>query len=252
MVTAIILIKAERGAVETAAQGLLKIKGITEVYSVAGEFDIVAVARVRQNEDLASLVTEEMRSTATSTWQPCSTWSNPRKERGHPAYGCPRLHSSCRTIGPPKSEATGLLRGVRAAAGLGGLVCRRLARNRAGLGLLAALALAFALAGRLIAAGALALTLALAGGLGSLLLARAVDFAAGLGSVFLTAVSLGATALFRRATCLVGVSRADLLAPIRLAGRRLALVGQGDERSQREHSNDYSGLDQIHPILLVY
>jgi DNA-binding Lrp family transcriptional regulator len=62
MVTAIILIKAERGAVETAAQGLLKIKGITEVYSVAGEFDIVAVARVRQNEDLASLVTEEMRS----------------------------------------------------------------------------------------------------------------------------------------------------------------------------------------------
>jgi DNA-binding Lrp family transcriptional regulator len=61
MVTAIILIKAERGEVDKAAQGLLKTKGITEVYSVAGEFDIVAVARVRQNEDLASLVTEEMR-----------------------------------------------------------------------------------------------------------------------------------------------------------------------------------------------
>jgi DNA-binding Lrp family transcriptional regulator len=48
--------------VEKASQGLLKIKGITEVYSVAGEYDIVAIARVRQNEDLASLVTEEMRS----------------------------------------------------------------------------------------------------------------------------------------------------------------------------------------------
>ena len=60
MVTAIILIKAERGGVEKASQGLLKIKGITEVYSVAGEYDVVAVARVRQNDDLAKLVTEDM------------------------------------------------------------------------------------------------------------------------------------------------------------------------------------------------
>lgn len=60
MVTAIILIKAERGGVERASQSLLKVKGITEVYSVAGEFDIVAIARVRQNEALAKLVTEDM------------------------------------------------------------------------------------------------------------------------------------------------------------------------------------------------
>lgn len=60
MVTAIILIKAERATVEKASQGLLKIKGITEVYSVAGEYDIVAVARVRQNDELAKLVTEDM------------------------------------------------------------------------------------------------------------------------------------------------------------------------------------------------
>jgi DNA-binding Lrp family transcriptional regulator len=60
MVTAIILIKADRGGVERASQGLLKAKGITEVYSVAGEFDIVAIARVRQNDDLAKLVTEDM------------------------------------------------------------------------------------------------------------------------------------------------------------------------------------------------
>jgi DNA-binding Lrp family transcriptional regulator len=60
MVTAIILIKADRGSVEKASQGLLKIKGITEVYSVAGEYDIAAVARVRQNDELAKLVTEDM------------------------------------------------------------------------------------------------------------------------------------------------------------------------------------------------
>lgn len=60
MVTALILIKAERGGVDKASQALMKLKGITEVYSVAGEFDVVAIARVRQNEDLATLVTEDI------------------------------------------------------------------------------------------------------------------------------------------------------------------------------------------------
>ncbi len=60
MVTAIILMKADRGGIEKASQRLLKLKGITEVYSVAGEYDIVAVARVRQNDELARLVTDEM------------------------------------------------------------------------------------------------------------------------------------------------------------------------------------------------
>jgi DNA-binding Lrp family transcriptional regulator len=62
MVTAIILIKAERATIDRTSQDLLKVKGITEVYSVAGEFDMVAIARVRQNEDLAKLVTEDMRA----------------------------------------------------------------------------------------------------------------------------------------------------------------------------------------------
>lgn len=60
MVTAFILINAERGRIADASQEILDLDGITEVYSVAGEYDLVAVARVRENEELAKLVTEDL------------------------------------------------------------------------------------------------------------------------------------------------------------------------------------------------
>jgi DNA-binding Lrp family transcriptional regulator len=60
MVTAIILLNIERGQVKAVAERLAGITGITEVYSVAGRFDLVAMIRVRKNEDLADLVTAEM------------------------------------------------------------------------------------------------------------------------------------------------------------------------------------------------
>jgi len=60
MVTAFILIKADRGKIHHASQQILAVDGIAEVYSVAGEWDLVAVARVRENDDLAKLVTEDL------------------------------------------------------------------------------------------------------------------------------------------------------------------------------------------------
>ncbi len=60
MVTAIILIEAERQRIAPAAQEILELEGITEVYSVAGEYDLVAIARVSKNEELAKLVTEDL------------------------------------------------------------------------------------------------------------------------------------------------------------------------------------------------
>ena len=60
MVTAFILIKAERQRIAPASQEILNIEGIAEVYSVAGDWDLVAVARVKENEQLAKLVTEDM------------------------------------------------------------------------------------------------------------------------------------------------------------------------------------------------
>jgi DNA-binding Lrp family transcriptional regulator len=60
MTTAVILLNCERGQVNAVAQALAAIDGITEVYSVAGRWDLVAMIRVRKNEDLASLVTAQM------------------------------------------------------------------------------------------------------------------------------------------------------------------------------------------------
>jgi len=60
MVTAFVLIKVRRDRIHDASQEILDIDGVTEVYSVAGDCDLVAVARVRENEQLAKLVTEDM------------------------------------------------------------------------------------------------------------------------------------------------------------------------------------------------
>ena len=60
MTTAVILLNCERGKVNAVAQNLAEIPGITEVYSVAGRWDLVAMIRVRQDEELADLVTTKM------------------------------------------------------------------------------------------------------------------------------------------------------------------------------------------------
>ncbi len=60
MVTSIILINAERNKINEIAEQLQELEGISEVYSVSGNFDLVAIIRVRTNEDLADLVTKKM------------------------------------------------------------------------------------------------------------------------------------------------------------------------------------------------
>jgi len=56
MITAIILINTQQGRTPEVAQALIELPGITEAYSVAGPHDLVAIARVRQHEELADLV----------------------------------------------------------------------------------------------------------------------------------------------------------------------------------------------------
>lgn len=58
MVSAVILIKTEVGIVHPVADQLVRLKGVTEVLSVAGPYDLVALVRVRENEDLDDLVSE--------------------------------------------------------------------------------------------------------------------------------------------------------------------------------------------------
>jgi DNA-binding Lrp family transcriptional regulator len=56
MTHAILLIEAERGAMKTLGGTLADVDGVAEVYSVTGEWDLVAVLRVPEGK-LADLVT---------------------------------------------------------------------------------------------------------------------------------------------------------------------------------------------------
>ena len=60
MVTSIILIEVERSKINEAAAELAAMKGISEVYSVSGKYDLVAIARVSGNEELSDLVTNHL------------------------------------------------------------------------------------------------------------------------------------------------------------------------------------------------
>jgi DNA-binding Lrp family transcriptional regulator len=54
---AIVLIEAERTAMATLGGALADVEGVAEAYSVTGEWDFAAIIRVREPEQLASLVT---------------------------------------------------------------------------------------------------------------------------------------------------------------------------------------------------
>ena len=60
MVTSIILMNVERALVNDVAERLADRAEISEVYSVSGSYDLVAIVRVARNEDLATLVTEHL------------------------------------------------------------------------------------------------------------------------------------------------------------------------------------------------
>ena len=62
MVTAIILINAERKHINDVAEQLADINSISEVYSVSGKYDLIAIVRVKTNDELSTLVTDEMKN----------------------------------------------------------------------------------------------------------------------------------------------------------------------------------------------
>ncbi|MGH2658394.1 MAG: Lrp/AsnC family transcriptional regulator [Actinomycetota bacterium] len=56
MVHAVVLIQCEIDEIPEAASGIADIDGVSEVYSVAGEFDLVAIVRVVDHDDLATVI----------------------------------------------------------------------------------------------------------------------------------------------------------------------------------------------------
>jgi DNA-binding Lrp family transcriptional regulator len=55
-VNAVVLIQCEIDEIPEAAEAIAGIDGVTEVYSVAGEYDLVAICRVSDHDDLARVI----------------------------------------------------------------------------------------------------------------------------------------------------------------------------------------------------
>lgn len=56
MVTAIVMIKADIQLIPEVAESIARLEAVTEVYSVTGSFDLVAMVRVRSHEELADVI----------------------------------------------------------------------------------------------------------------------------------------------------------------------------------------------------
>lgn len=55
-VHAVVLVQCEIDRIAEAAQAIADLEGVSEVYSVAGEFDLVAIVRVAEHDALATVI----------------------------------------------------------------------------------------------------------------------------------------------------------------------------------------------------
>lgn len=60
MVTGIVLVNVERAMIRSVIEDLMRIEGVSEVYSVAGEYDLVVMIRVKSNAELAEIIATRM------------------------------------------------------------------------------------------------------------------------------------------------------------------------------------------------
>lgn len=60
MITAIALIDTDADRIPEVAQAISEIEGVSEVYSVTGDVDLVAMVRVRAHEDLADVIADKI------------------------------------------------------------------------------------------------------------------------------------------------------------------------------------------------
>lgn len=60
MIAAVVLIRAVPGDIPALARRIAGIEGVAEVYSVSGEYDLVAIVRVPEYARVAQVVTEEI------------------------------------------------------------------------------------------------------------------------------------------------------------------------------------------------
>lgn len=64
MITAIVLIHAETARIPEVAEAVADLDGVSEVYSVAGDADLIAMVRVHRHEDLDSVIAGRLNKVA--------------------------------------------------------------------------------------------------------------------------------------------------------------------------------------------
>ena len=60
MISAIVLINAEVDRIPEVAQAIAELDGVTEVYSVAGDADLIAMIRVKEHEQLNDVIADRL------------------------------------------------------------------------------------------------------------------------------------------------------------------------------------------------
>jgi DNA-binding Lrp family transcriptional regulator len=60
MVTGIVLVNVERHKLKNVVDAILRFESVTEVYAVAGEYDLVAIIRANDNQQLSTIVADKM------------------------------------------------------------------------------------------------------------------------------------------------------------------------------------------------
>jgi len=60
VITAIIQIRCSRELIPQTAEAIAELPGIAEVYSVSGDYDLMAILKVKHFDEIAGSVTEQM------------------------------------------------------------------------------------------------------------------------------------------------------------------------------------------------
>ena len=60
MISAIVHVSVEPDAIPETAQAIADLNGVTEVYSVTGDVDLVAIVRVREHDQLADVIADHL------------------------------------------------------------------------------------------------------------------------------------------------------------------------------------------------
>jgi len=60
MITAIVLVQADVDRIPEVAEAIAELDGVTEVYSVTGDVDLVAMVRVREHDQLADVIADRL------------------------------------------------------------------------------------------------------------------------------------------------------------------------------------------------